>query len=564
MHGACDTGSENGESRGMHVAVDIYGDVYHAGVIWRNGHIGPFQFVADGGTSDISLVKYKSNGEPIWALFGSTKAFTQGLVPDPFGNIYVSGVYHDTAFVFGGEVLYNPLAPDSLSSFIAKIDSGGHIIWLKNVGDIRNAGYTSSYGNGIASDNCGNLYFLSAFSNDFTVNANSYLTLGRNDLFVAKFDTSGSFIWGKAFGGSDQELTAGISLSKDGNIVIAGSSASDTLIIGDTLMVGSTIPQVFYQYGGFIAMLDAMGDPIWARGTYGSASTFIAGVATDRLGNSFVVGGYGAYDTTATMFVDTDQLPSVAPFTEHGFIAKFDSLGDIDWLKSIVSNRVHAKNVATDECNNVWLAGANFDNPNSIIYDTVDGNVVMMPIENNGATFLSGWSNNGAYLTTSSLSTGSYNSVEGGLTTDKNGDLFLSGVARVDTFFLSGDSLYNANGYVAFGGYPHNMFVAKYNTGFNCTYTPPAPCWPASINATSSNDQTLNIYPNPTHENLTIETTISKYTLTIFNTLGQQVYAKRNCGNKETVNVQGFAPGVYHLRIDEEGGEVMYRKVVVE
>ena len=134
----------------------------------------------------------------------------------------------------------------------------------------------------------------------------------------------------------------------------------------------------------------------------------------------------------------------------------------------------------------------------------------------------------------------------------------------VDTLYVANDSLYNPNGHTGFGNHPYNMFVAKYNTNLNCTYTPPAPCWPASVNTTTSNEEVLTIYPNPTHDNLTIETTISKYTLTIFNTLGQQVYAKHNCGNKEIVNVEGFVPGVYHLRIEGEDGEVVDGKVVVE
>jgi hypothetical protein len=67
------------------------------------------------------------------------------------------------------------------------------------------------------------------------------------------------------------------------------------------------------------------------------------------------------------------------------------------------------------------------------------------------------------------------------------------------------------------------------------------------------------LYPNPASNQLTVEISSkfkvqnSKFsTITIQNTLGQTVFTKNNCNTLETIDVSGFANGVYFVRVGEK------------
>ena len=60
------------------------------------------------------------------------------------------------------------------------------------------------------------------------------------------------------------------------------------------------------------------------------------------------------------------------------------------------------------------------------------------------------------------------------------------------------------------------------------------------------------LYPNPATNQLTVDNGQLKIgTFTILNTLGEIVFYKQNCNALETVDVSGFASGVYFVRVNE-------------
>jgi hypothetical protein len=63
----------------------------------------------------------------------------------------------------------------------------------------------------------------------------------------------------------------------------------------------------------------------------------------------------------------------------------------------------------------------------------------------------------------------------------------------------------------------------------------------------------IGLYPNPVTNQLSIYNTPSIiYNLTIQNTLGQTIYSKQNCNALETIDVSGFAKGIYFVRVNRE------------
>ena len=76
-------------------------------------------------------------------------------------------------------------------------------------------------------------------------------------------------------------------------------------------------------------------------------------------------------------------------------------------------------------------------------------------------------------------------------------------------------------------------------------------------------DNIVSIYPNPTKDNLTIETNFNKeQRLEIINLIGQTVYTSY-INKKATINTSAFANGVYILKLSSDK-ETVVKKFVKE
>jgi hypothetical protein len=65
-------------------------------------------------------------------------------------------------------------------------------------------------------------------------------------------------------------------------------------------------------------------------------------------------------------------------------------------------------------------------------------------------------------------------------------------------------------------------------------------------------NETIRVYPNPANNQITIYNIPStKLTLTIQNTLGEIVFTKNDFSASETIDVSGFASGVYFVRVNQ-------------
>jgi len=79
-----------------------------------------------------------------------------------------------------------------------------------------------------------------------------------------------------------------------------------------------------------------------------------------------------------------------------------------------------------------------------------------------------------------------------------------------------------------------------------------------------SGEPVFKVYPNPTTDQLNIESSQGGYRLSLFNALGQLVYVDMKCDPKHSIDVAGFAPGMYHLKLETAGHEVVNRKVLIQ
>lgn len=118
-------------------------------------------------------------------------------------------------------------------------------------------GTDNDCGYSIAIDAVGYIYVTGYFSGTATFGGTSLTSAGGNDIFVAKFDSSGNWKQAIRAGGTDNDYGFNIDLDAAGNIYIAGRFYG-TANFGGLNLNSSTNTSIF------IAKLDVYGQWEWA------------------------------------------------------------------------------------------------------------------------------------------------------------------------------------------------------------------------------------------------------------------------------------------------------------
>ena len=101
-------------------------------------------------------------------------------------------------------------------------------------------GSSLDYGTSISVDAERNLYLTGWFNSDTISFCSIVLTnngkKGTSDLFIAKYDPLGTFLWVKKFGGSGEDKGTSIKTGSNGDFVLTGWFKSPSLIMGETTL----------------------------------------------------------------------------------------------------------------------------------------------------------------------------------------------------------------------------------------------------------------------------------------------------------------------------------------
>jgi hypothetical protein len=214
--------------------------------------------------------------------------------------------------------------------FIVKYDLSGNVIWAKRVG-----GTAIDQVRSITADTSGNVYIAGFFASSAIVFGSTTLTNagsgGTNDLFVAKYSSTGSVLWAVRAGGINDDESIAITADETGLYVtgvFTSTSISFSGIVLTNISGGKT----------FIAKYAFWGGAVWAKSsssdsTYGGYPTSIT---TDASGE-YITGNY--YGTTAVFGPDTLRSIDSTGFTI--FLIKYDVNGNQLWARSSGSTNRH-------------------------------------------------------------------------------------------------------------------------------------------------------------------------------------------------------------------------------
>ncbi|PIX32800.1 MAG: hypothetical protein COZ59_12095, partial [Bacteroidetes bacterium CG_4_8_14_3_um_filter_31_14] len=213
------------------------------------------------------------NNDLLWVtqFTGAGQNQPINMVSDASGNSYVIGNFTltvnqdtDTLTTFGGQDV-----------FFVKYNKNGQVIWLKQIG-----GTGVEVASSIAISNDGNFVYVSGTTNGTcSFDGNNITTTGANDIFLAKYSTSGTLAWvHKSAYGAKLQANGSIAIDNDENIVQVGAFKTDVTFYPGTITLVSVLFPAIRQ--NFIAKYDSSGNAIWAKMIEGDSISFFKSIST--------------------------------------------------------------------------------------------------------------------------------------------------------------------------------------------------------------------------------------------------------------------------------------------
>ena len=199
------------------VTTDNFNNIYIAGSF--QSFIQFANLIAEGGIyTNIYLVKFTSNGIPLWLRSGTGNDFyneARGLATNNANDVFLTGSF-GTVTDFSGTILTSIAGPDI---FLARYDTNGNLTWIRHAGGTA----FNEIGFDLAIDSNNDIYITGRFSE--TVNFDNILLTseGFANIFIAKYNLSGNAQWAVQAGDSGYSFGKGISLDAAGNIAIIGN-----------------------------------------------------------------------------------------------------------------------------------------------------------------------------------------------------------------------------------------------------------------------------------------------------------------------------------------------------
>ncbi len=341
---------------GYGIAVDGSGNSYVTGYFSGTVDFDPGAGTANltsAGSGDIFIAKYDASGNYVWAgnMGGTFADYGYGIAVDGSGNSYVTGYFQGTADFDPGAGTANLTSAGSRDIFIAKYDASGNYVWAGNMG-----GTSYDIGYGIAVDGSGNSYVTGYFQGtaDFdpgtgTANLSS---AGSIDIFIAKYDASGNYVWAGNMGGTSNEFGFGIAVDGSGNSYVTGYFEGTVDFDPGT---GTANLSSAGNNDIFIAKYEASGNYAWAIQAGGTSNDIGYGIAVDGSGNSYVTGYFQGT-------VDFDPGTGTVNLSSAGgydiFIAKYDASGNYAWaIQAGGTSDEFGFGIAVDGSGNSYVTG---------------------------------------------------------------------------------------------------------------------------------------------------------------------------------------------------------------
>jgi len=348
------------------VATDADGNIYMTGSFYNwvdfrcsyaIGSKTDGRLVSLGGY-DTFVVKLSPTGSCMWSKrFGGpnqTSAVTEqgvGIAVDPNDNsVVVTGIF-DSGIDFGGGRSFVNTTPDDV--FLAKFSTDGAVEWANHlIGGVYVGDFLYNNSN-LAIDNQGNIFLSGSIGGTVDLGGGNITANSSNDLFIAKYSSSGAYQWAKHFGDSNvypvypsYVTDIAIAVDPSGDVVVAGAFNS-VMSFGGPKLTDAGYGDIFIaKYKG------TDGSYLWSKRFGGPGREDNYTIVIDKSGN-ITISGKTASD------LDFGSGPMM-PYTLGGgwaYLANFDTNGNSRWTTDYSLKNGFVNDLSIDSQNHIFQTG---------------------------------------------------------------------------------------------------------------------------------------------------------------------------------------------------------------
>ncbi len=299
------------------IATDSSGHVFLAGN-FRSTTSFSGTSLTSRGLVDIFLARYNAEtGVQDWVVqLGGTgnDLVSPGAMRGDGENVYVTGRFSGTADFDPGAGTRNLSTPVGVNClWVGSYTGAGAMRWAFHVPT--NTGISG--GHRVALDPNRNVFVAGWFAGtgDFDPSgATANLTVHGTsaDVFIAKYDTNGNYLWARGYGsadGTDQNLCAGLALDSANNAFITGQIYGTNADFDPTS--GSALLSSAGQNDCFVAKYDESGNPAILGAVFSAAPTA-------QLTATTVTEGTLQFETRSGLNVKVQTSSDLVTWTDEG------------------------------------------------------------------------------------------------------------------------------------------------------------------------------------------------------------------------------------------------------
>nr|NQU91428.1 T9SS type A sorting domain-containing protein [Bacteroidota bacterium] len=355
-HGSFDTYISKYDKEGNFIWVRQFGGsgsdrsikiTYHNGHVYTTGFFSDTVSIGNNtlychGVYDMFLIDFDTNGELNWIrqVGGSGRDQGYALTTDTYNNIYLSGIFQDTLSIDGMTLF----SKGEYDIFIAKLDDTGNTKWINQAG-----GTGEDIGMSLSRDNSDNIYLTGSFEDTATFGDTTITSLGYQDIFIAKYNSSGGLEWLQKAGGDWGAHGASITTDDFGNFYVSG-------IFGGTAFFGNDSVVSNGWFDVYLAKFASSGKLQWIN-TYGSIERdFGYSVVTDN-----------EYIYLSCFFHDETAIEDTILSGQTAHIFQFSNAGEL--LDMIQTGGYYRNKCTIDDKSALFVTGAN--SQSQVFGDTV-------------------------------------------------------------------------------------------------------------------------------------------------------------------------------------------------
>src|SRR5690554_434363 len=474
----------------------------------------------NGSTGNCFITKLDSDGNFLWANSAYVDlARIEGIDIDSQGNSYIIGSFEDTA-TFGDIEL---IGTGGFNVFVAKLNASGNFVWAISTEKPSGWGISNTKGYGISVDSQGNSYVTGSVLGSVNFGTIPVInTVSDYNAFFSKLDTIGNFLWASiSIGNIGDTIGKDISVDSQGNSYVVGDF-ENTVTFGSAELESA----VYNRSDVFITKLDTNGNFVWAKSVLGSNQNHDYGnsISVDNQGNTYITGSFRETATFGTISLTSYGAADI-------FVAKLDASGNFNWAVQAGGNgNDSGSSIDIDNQGKCYLTGR------FAAGTATFGNFTFTSGELNNAFITKVDATNGNFDWVTSIGDpGSYQNMGFGISSDDQGYSYIVGYfgGSIATF-----GNIQVNGTLS----ELNIFIAKLNKD--------------TLSVVENSDVTLQIYPNPANDQITINSTSNNQIgqVEIYNLLGAKVDEVAVNNHEAVIDVSTLKAGTYFLKIYADSG----------